>query len=88
MKAHDLYEWIADEYKTGMVIALRKDGRSYYWQQQTAIPESSRVVRISVNKAADISELKLAVNENKGIGEPFFPCPLLRKRSRTQCENR
>jgi hypothetical protein len=75
MKAQDLYQWIADEYKTDMVIAPREDGRSYYWKQEITRPESSRIVRISENKAGDISELKLVVNDNKGSGEPFFPLP-------------
>lgn len=75
MKAQDLYQWIADEYKTDLVIAPRNDGRSYYWDQEIKSPASSRIVRISENKAGDISELKLVVNDNKGIGEPFFPLP-------------
>lgn len=75
MKAEELYQFIEDEYKTDMVPSIRQDGRSYYWQAKRTNPESTRIVRISANKAGDITKLKLAVNENKGVGHVFLALP-------------
>ncbi|MGI4843227.1 MAG: hypothetical protein ACRYF7_07910 [Janthinobacterium lividum] len=75
MKAQELYQLIEDEYRSDMVPSIRQDGRAYYWQAKRTNPESTRIVRISANKAGDIFELKLAVNENKGVGPAFLALP-------------
>lgn len=78
MKAQDLYQLIEDEYKSDMVASTRQDGRAYYWQSKHTNSESTRIVRISTNQAGDISELKLAVNANRGVGPAFLTLPASR----------